>query len=190
MMKNMGVDLLVLNEVKRRSGIISTLRDLGYATAYNDPEFLIAWLPASFEFVNERDMVLSEHDYWLSRNEGLSVTLRHKKADRKVRVIDEHPPAHISRPNHPTFPNVLEVHKDVAAKNERMSKRSDETGVPVLIMRDSNIDPLKDRPVYQDSWKWAYRGYKYVRSPEPTFGSRRHIDEALIHGLHARRPLG
>lgn len=188
-MQSMGCDLIVLNEAKRKSGIIALLRKRGYHTAYNDPEFLIAWLPGTFEFVNDRDMVMSDHDYWRDKNEALSVVLRRKIVNEKVRVIDEHPPAHVSRPSHPSFDKVLEVHKDVAAKNEKIAKRTTERRIAALIARDSNIDPRKDRPVYQGSWKWAYKGWKYHRAPEPT-RQNRHIDEMLSVGLRSRRFLG
>lgn len=186
-MKGLGVELLILNEVKRKSGIISLLRRMGYVTAYTEPEFLIAWLPQAFDYRRDRGIVLSEHDYWLDRNEALSVVLSHNATGELLRVIDQHLPAHISRPSHPTFDNVLEVHKDAAKRNEKIAER---TGFAVLIGRDSNIDPKNDRPVYQGTWAWAYKGYQYVRSPKPTHGASRHIDEFLIDGLRTRRFFG
>lgn len=183
-MKTMGVDLIIMNEVKRHSGILSLLREMGYGTAYNDPEFAIAWRKDAFEFRRDNDLVLSEENYWLDRNEALSVILEHKATGLLLRVISEHPPAHISRPDHATFDNVLEVHKDIGERNAKIANR---TKIAALIARDSNIDPVRDRPVHQGNWRWAYEGWKYVRSPEPTFGSRRHIDEMLVNGLRTRR---
>jgi hypothetical protein len=188
-MKKLGCGLLILNEVKRSRGILELLRGLGYEVAYNDPEFCVAWLPRLWEDRWDRDLVLSEHDYWLSRNEALLVRLEHKPTGRELKAISEHLPAHIVRRDHPTFENVLEVHKDAAQKNAKLAERTPDD-VAILIGRDSNIDPKRDRPVYRDTWDWAYKGYDYVRSPDPTHGGSRHIDEFLTKGLRSRPAKG
>lgn len=185
--KRMGTDLIILNEVKRKSGIIALLKAMGYMTAYNGPEFAIAWRPGAFDYIRDRDLVVSEHDYWLDRNEALFVALRHVATGQLLWAISEHTPAHISRRNHPTFNNVLEVHKEVSERNAKISARAKRKGASVLIGRDGNIDPRKDRPVWNGTWDWVYEGYRYVRSPKPTFGAKRHIDEMLVVNLRTRR---
>lgn len=181
-LQRLGVDVLIMNEVKARSGIVDMLHDdMGFGIRWHAPEFAIAWSRVRFGYLRSRPLVLSEHDYWLDRNEGLTVVLIDHLAGSELRVISEHPPAHISRRSHATFDNVLAVHKDIAAANQRIAEHS---RMPVVIGRDSNIDPIKDRPVVGNDWAWAYRGLDYFRAPEPTRGGR-HIDELLIHDLRA-----
>lgn len=189
LIEDFGVQLLILNEVKRRSGILEMLRDdFGMRVRYSSPEFAIAVDAARFEVVRSRTLVMSEHDYWLDRNEALAVVLQDRKVDTQLKAIAQHPPAHIVRRTHPTFDNVLRVHKDVATRNARIARNS---AMPVVIGRDSNIDPEKDRPVFRGDWDWAYRGFDYVRSPEATFGQRdrgRHIDELLTNRMRTNPP--
>lgn len=185
MVHGLGVDLLILNEIKARSGIVDMLHDdFGYGVRWHAPEFAIAWDRERFGYVRSRPLVMSEHDYWLDRNEALRVVLHDGLADIDLKAISEHPPAHITLRHEPTFDNVLAVHRDVAARNARIARHS---RMPLVIGRDSNIDPAKDRPVFGGGWGWAYAGpLTYVRSPEATFGDRehgRHIDELLIRGL-------
>lgn len=188
-----GVHLLILNEIKQRSGIVDMLRDdFGLGVRWTAPEFAVAWSRDRFDFIRDRPLVMSEHDYWLERNEALAVVLHDTVADIDLKAISQHPPAHIARRRHKTFPNVLAVHKDVAARNARIMRNSQ---MPTVIGRDSNIDPRKDRPVLGRDWAWAYRGpLGYVRAPAPTHGGRqhgRHIDELLINdGLQAAPPQG
>lgn len=187
----LGIDLFIGNEIKRRSGILDLLRDdFGMRVRHAEPEFAIAAASDRFTVVRSRPLVMSEHDYWLERNMALAVVLHDRLADTRLKAISQHPPAHVVRKSHPTHHNVLAVHRDVAERNARIARQST---MPVLIGRDSNIDPRRDRPVHGGDWDWAYRGYDYIRSPEPTHGGPkhgRHIDELLTSGLSAAPPRG
>jgi hypothetical protein len=186
-MLDLGVDLLILNEVKARSGIVDMLHDdLGLGIRWHAPEFAIAWSRARFGYLHSRPLVMSPDDYWLDQNEALAVVLLDHESGSQLKAVSEHPPAHISRAKDPTFDKVLAVHRDVGVRNALLAKHS---RMPLVIGRDSNIDPVHDRPVYTHSWGWAYpKALDYVRSPAPTRGKVRHIDELLTRGLLAEPP--
>jgi hypothetical protein len=169
-------DVLGWQEVKAGKGVLKMIQRAGYHVEWEGPEFMVAYERERFNIAKSRDLVMSEHDYWLERNEALLVKAWDRHAEIYLKTISSHPPAHIVRRTHPSFENVLEVHKDVARKEERIAENSPG---PVVVLRDSNIDPHRDRPVHNGTWSWAYRGYRYFRAPEGTHGRRdgRRIDE-------------
>lgn len=185
--------ILGLQEVKRGDGIVQHLREAGYIVRYEAPEFLVAGHRHRFRYVKHRGLVMSEHNYWLDQNEGLSVTWEDREVNTKLRTTCTHPPAHIVRENDPTWPNVFDVHRDVADRMEVMALNAIRWHEPWVDMRDSNIDRYKDKPVgpFKD-WDWAYpeRGM-YVRAPEGTHhGAKgRRIDE-MNTVLMSRKPVG
>lgn len=180
-------DVLGWQEVKPGDGIFEMVSAAGFVWRYEGPEFLVAYHRDRFLIANERSLVMSEHDYWLERNEALLVKAWDRQAEIFLKTVSSHPPAHIVKRTHPSFENVLEVHLDVARKEARIARNSPG---PVAVLRDSNIDPLRDRPVHDGNWKWAYRDYEYFRAPEGTHGppNSRRIDEIKGSKLTARRP--
>lgn len=186
-------DILGWQEVKPGDGILRFLRDVGYRVRYESPEFLVAGHRRRFDVVKWSGLIMSEHNYWLDRNEALSVVFEDKLVGVDLRAISSHPPAHIVRKDHPTWQNVYEVHKDVAARRRRIARNGVKNNLPTVDMRDSNIDPRKDRPAVGRNWDWAYFNgpMKYIRAPEPTHGGAngRHIDE-MGCVLMSRTPPG
>lgn len=169
------VDVFGLQEVKIGDGIEPMLKDFGFVTAYNDPEFCLAVGPR-FTLLRDRDLVMSEEDYWLERNEGLVGVAVDNKTGKLIKFLIGHPPAHIADKTHPSWDNVYEVHKDYVQRANAIGRNSK---MEVMTFEDNNIDFVKDRPAVGNDWGWFFDGpFKPNRAPSGTHGGEdsRRID--------------
>ena len=175
MLNDAPVDIFGLQEVKIGDGIEPMLKELGYVTAYNDPEFCLAVGPR-FTLLRDRDIVFSEHDYWLDQNEGLVGVATDTQTGKLIKLVIGHPPAHIKDRSHVTWDNVYEVHTDYVRRINTIGR---ESKMEVITFEDTNSDFVKDDPVVGANWGWWYDGpFKPNRAPEGTHGGLdgRHID--------------
>lgn len=169
------VDIFGLQEVKIGDGIEGMLRDWGYRTLYNTPEFCLAAGPR-FTILREAELVMSEEDYWLERNEALVGVVVDTETGRMLKCLIGHPPAHIADKSHPSWENVYEVHKDYVQRANAIGRNSK---MEVITFEDTNIDFVKDKPVVGNDWGWWFDGpFKPNRAPSGTHGGEdsRRID--------------
>jgi exonuclease III len=159
------VDIWGLQEVKVGDGIENMMRDWGYKTAYNTPEFCLAIGPR-FTLLRENELVMSEEDYWLERNEALVGVVVDTETGRMLKLLIGHPPAHIADKSHPSWENVYEVHKDYVQRANAIGRNSK---MEVITFEDANIDFVRDNPVVGKDWGWWFDGpYKPNRAPSGT----------------------
>lgn len=176
-----GVDLWLLQEVKRRSGIVEWLRGEGLGVCYVEPEFAIAWRRDRFKYVRHSRVLMSPTRYW-TLNYALKAKLWDIPAGRPLKVITYHPPAHVQAPRHVTFPRVSKVLREWDASLDRIGRRSRPR---VLAGGDDNVDEHKGwHP--QGGWGFLLDGrLTQVAAPRPTRGGRR-IDDFRTN----LRPVG
>ena len=183
-MRARGVDILILQEVKKAKNAPMAFRAAGYQIVHLEPEYAVAWDKDRFDYMRHRSVILSDFDYWKSDNNALIVVLRDRLTGRLVKVMSYHTPAHVQVPRHPSFPKVSRVLREAAAKWTRIARRTPRAAC--LFAGDDNVDELKGwSPA--GGWDFMLNGpLKQVRAPEPTHGKRR-IDDFRVRDLE---PVG
>jgi hypothetical protein len=178
-MRKYGVDILILQEVKKSKGAVGAFKAAGYLIEHVEPEFAVAWNPARFDYVRHRMIVLTGIDYWKSENRALIVVLRDKLTGRRIKVMSYHTPAHVQAPHHVTNSKVLPVLRAAVKTWNRVARRS---AIACLFAGDDNADEHKGwSPI--GGWDFMLEGpLTQVRAPEPTHHKRR-IDDFRVRGL-------
>jgi hypothetical protein len=181
--KGLGVDVYLLQEVKKAKGAVRAFKVAGLGIVHAEPEFAVAWNQERFEYVRHREVILSDENYWKTENRALIVVLRDRLTGRLVKCMSYHTPAHVQAPRHVTFPKVSKVVREAAATWRRIARHSR----PVCLFGgDDNIDELRGwSPV--GGWDFMLNGpLEQVRAPAGTHGPRK-IDDFRVRDL---KPVG
>ena len=182
--EQLGVDVLLVQELKRNKGGVRAFRLLGWGIVHVEPEFAVAWNKRRFEYVRHRSVVLSDENYWKNENTALIVVLRDLATGRLVKCMSYHTPAHVQVPKHVTFPKVSRVLREAADKWRKIARRTPRA--VCLFGGDDNVDEHQGwSPA--GGWDFMLNGpLEQIRAPEPTHGKRR-IDDFRVRGL---KPVG
>lgn len=184
-----GISMFLMNEAGG-DDITKMLKRNGLKTIVYS-QWRIAYAPQIWELLGKRarqtstEVVVSKK-HGPVKNFFMVGRFRHIPSGRKVKVVSYHTPSHVQQPEwNRHAPNRWRVLKDAMALLRHMASQA--LVRHLLAGGDDNVD---EEHGSKRHWRFMLKpgtGLRQIRSPRPTHGGDRRIDDFRIKGLE---PIG